>query len=235
MRILAGCPISSDRSWIIEQYKQYLEASTRNAGVELDVLFLAYREDDPQWLVDAYPSAEIEFTDLHSEPGDHHWSQRRYHHMSELRNELLSHVRQREPEIFLSLDSDVLLHPQAIKSALGIFDAQPELWAVGTKCYLSKRSERYPNAGYWSRRGHPGMWNRSLGNRPVRADVLMASTLMKPSAYNTDYRFHNQGEDLGWSIAIHEQGGKMFFDPSVVSKHVMAPELLHEIDPRVGY
>ena len=126
MRILVGCPISSDRDWVIREYRAYLEAAADVADVEIDVLFLAYREDDPQWLRDAYPSAHIEFTDLHSSPGDHHWSQERYHHMAALRNELLTYVRDREPEIFFSLDSDILLHPLAIKSALGIFNEQPK-------------------------------------------------------------------------------------------------------------
>jgi hypothetical protein len=212
-----------------------LEAAADVADVEIDVLFLAYREDDPQWLIDGYPSAHIEFTDLHSAPGDHRWSQQRYHHMAALRNELLSYVRDREPEIFFSLDSDILLHPLAIKSALGILREQPDLWAVGTKCFLSKRSERYTNAGYWTKKGHPGMWNRCLGSRPTRADVLIASSFMRYSAYNTDYRFHRQGEDLGWSTAIHEQQGKLWFDPTCISKHVMAPELLNVVDKRVGW
>jgi hypothetical protein len=66
-------------------------------------------------------------------------------------------------------------------------------------------------------------------------DVIMAMKLMKPSAYWVDYRDHEQGEDVGWSIACQEQHLRLGWDGRVCSKHVMKPEQLDPIDARCGY
>lgn len=234
MKILVGCPISADREWAIERYDQHIQKAAETANVDIEYLFLTYKNADHEWLRKALPKAQIELTELEPAPGDHRWSQKRYEHMAALRNEMLGHVRERDPNLFFSLDSDVMLHSDAIKSALNVFQEHPEAWAVGTKCFLSRRSTRYTNAGYWVR-GKTTQWHRHLSNRVVRADILIASSLMGRQAYHTDYAFHRQGEDLGWAVNIKLKKGILYFDPRVVSKHVMAPELIDVVDERVGW
>jgi hypothetical protein len=63
----------------------------------------------------------------------------------------------------------------------------------------------------------------------------LAIKLMSPRAYNIDYRFHHQGEDIGWSVAATEKGLKLGWDGRICSKHVMAADQLQLVDPRCGY
>jgi hypothetical protein len=65
--------------------------------------------------------------------------------------------------------------------------------------------------------------------------VIMAIKLMTPPAYNVDYEWNHQGEDIGWSLAALARGLKLGWDSRTTTKHVFYPHLLDEVDPRCGY
>lgn len=171
------------------------------------------------------------------------WNWARFERMVELRNTLLGTVRELEPEYFLSLDSDILLHEDAIANMVETIETMP--WqAVGGKTYLSpprinpKTGEELAGC-----RSHPSWANvtRNGGLRRQDAegvfpcDVIMAIKLMTMPAYGIDYEVHAQGEDTGWSLACAKHGVRVGWDGRVTSKHIMRSEDLDVIDPRCGY
>lgn len=156
------------------------------------------------------------------------WSSARYRHMVELRNLLLGEVRRQSPDLFLSLDSDILLHPEALElmiGDLGCFDA------VGARCYMTATGVSAPS---YANLGREGSLRRPDSDSVFACQVIMAAKLMSPTAYRVDYRIHAQGEDIGWSTACTDAGLRLGWEGRVVSKHVLCPGMLDEIDPRVG-
>lgn len=162
------------------------------------------------------------------------WSRQRLLHMVYLRNILLDEVRSINPEMFLSLDSDMLLNKMSIVGMLEGFK-EDDAWAVGGKAFMSK-GRLHPSYGRFNspNKSWTG-FKRQDSNLLLKVDVLMAIKMMNRSAYNVDYVFHRQGEDIGWSSAVADAGGKLFWDGRYCSKHVMDPKLLGVIDERCGY
>lgn len=158
------------------------------------------------------------------------WVPDRVEHMVTLRNLLLADVRGYRPEYFLSLDSDVLLHPDGIRT---LIDAIGQGWdAVGGKCYLSPGRE-CPNYAVLHREKVLHRPDAEGGLFPV--DVLMAVKLMSPAAYAVNYTAAKSGEDEGWSTNCRNVGLKLAWDSRVVNKHVMQKEHLDRFDKRVGF
>lgn len=157
------------------------------------------------------------------------WNESRYHHMVFLRNHLLAVVRHMEPEYFLSLDSDILVHQQVL---VHLLETIKSFDAVGGKLYMTQMGTIAPS--------YANLVNAAGLSRPdfdgvMAVDVIMAMKLMTPAAYAVDYRYHFQGEDIGWSLAVRKLGMKLGWDGRICSKHVMAPGDLLPVDPRCGY
>jgi hypothetical protein len=229
-KLLIGCPVT-DRNWILPTWFKYAQDACDVAGVDAQYVFLV-PEDDEETIdcISEHSNATIALGTQQAYPGDHKWSGARYENMVSLRNELLSWVRIKHPDYFFSLDSDILLHPHAIRNLLEDMEDY-DYWAVGSKCYLSRTSVKFPNAGTWVGRGF-----RRANTRGVsKVGVIMAAKMMGPDAYNTDYQYHSMGEDLGWSRAVIEAGGTLGFDGRVTNKHIMDERRLDLTDDRVGW
>lgn len=232
--LLVGCPVRA-RDWALPSWFEHVEIAAAKAGLEPDFVFVGDPERDPAtWdVIDKFADYHTVYPIFVHEDDmivDHRWVYARYERMAWLRNQMLEQVRAVMPTWFLSLDSDVMLHPDAIQrmieTATGAFDA------VGSKVYLGDRGTRYPN---WAKLDPAGRLMRSDFGGVMRVDVLMAVVLMNADAYDVDYQVHTLGEDIGWSIACKEAGVLLGFDGTVTSKHVMSPVKLDIVDARVGY
>lgn len=232
MKLLVGCPLYR-REWCIAHYLDYAEAAAVEAGFRPDYLFVGPQDDPTMLLIDEWSRehrrrAFLEPEPQNDDPGEHTWNPTRYEFMAQLRNRLLGAVRQLEPELFLSLDSDILLNQRALLSALegvGQFDA------VGLKVHMFPGLD---HPSYAMLRGIAGL-ERQEWDGFGRVDVIMAAKLMTSVAYNVDYSAHHLGEDVGWSINCRDQGVILGFDGRITSKHLMTREQLDQIDPRCGY
>jgi hypothetical protein len=234
MKITVGCPIK-DRYWILPTWFNYVEDAAKIANVDVNYIFVVSKNDVRTLeILESKENTTLIFTDEVDETYRRIWNKSRYEHMVHLRNKLLRQVRKIKPFYFLSLDSDILIHPQAIKNMFDAFEQYPDAWAVGSKCFLSTTTRVHPNMGNWSDRNF-NKYYRADSNNLVHSDILMAIKMMSPKAYNIDYQPHIHGEDLGWSRAVKEAGGEMFWDGKDASKHVMNMKMLDLVDKRVGY
>lgn len=243
MKLLVGCPISH-REWVLPKWFEHLAYALYRAELHIEdvgVMFLGDMDNDPatyQVAVDHANTREMDFEWVQVEdtrPMDiRDWGLRgRYRRMVELRNILLHRVRARQPEAFLSLDSDMLLHPWAIKGMLEHIEPRT---AVGGKAYMDEyHEERSTSNPSWARLGREGTLQRSDSDGTFPVDVIMAIKLMSPEAYGVDYEMHVQGEDTGWSVACRRAGVRLVWDGRYASKHVMNREMLDVIDQRVGF
>lgn len=235
--ILVGCPLW-DRLWIIDEWLTYTVEACSVANLVPSFVFVGDLRDPTVERVTKLCLDNGYEVFLVQEDEDRHvkyaraWNHSRYDRMVFLRNLLLKKVREINPEFFLSLDSDILLAPFALKmmmSLMGQFDA------VGGKTYMTPPSGRNgmvcPSYGMLP----AGRLQRKDSKEVLTVDAIMAIKLMSPKAYAVDYRFHEQGEDLGWSMACTENGLKLGWDGRVCSKHVMALKYLDIVDDRCGF
>lgn len=234
MKILVGCPFS-DRRWILDRWVKHVNSAMSEAGCDFSFLFVV--GDGNQSDVDALKSISnstlIKVSES-SRADKRQWNSSRYYHMVELRNSLLAGVREISPDLFLSLDSDILLAPEAVSSALDALAKHSDSWAVGLKCFMSPSSVAHPSMGIWANNSCVSFRRKDCSDIAT-VDIIMAAKLMKPSAYNIDYEFHKNGEDLGWSLNVKGAGGKLIWDGRVTNKHVMSPAFLDTIDKRSGF
>lgn len=224
MKVLVGCPVSN-RSWILPTWKRHVDAC--HGLEEAEFIFVAsYNDPDIELLKDW---GEVAVTAEKPRSDRRHWEPARIRKMVEVRNHLLAAVRDIKPDYFLSLDSDILIHPEAFQSALELL--QPaDVWSVGLKCFMTPDSYLFPSNALRS-----GRYERVKVSKPVEVDIIMGAKLMKPEAYNIDYEYEKFGEDGGWSKAVKDAGGRLIWDGRISNKHVMTPELLDQVDERIGW
>lgn len=233
MKILVGAP-TQNREWIIGDWMQHAIKSVHNAGADPEFL-LVCPPNDPGAEIAADMASDMRVP-LHlvlteEDPRDdvRVWNGDRYGHMVYLRNLLLESVRRLNPDYFLSLDTDILLHSKALYYMLPhmrVFDA------VGGKTFMTSRGDMFPSFAFLH---ESGALKRFASSDTFQCDVIMAIKLMSSPAFHVDYQWAKQGEDIGWSKAAREAGLKLGWCGTVASKHVMVPERLGEYDERCGY
>jgi hypothetical protein len=232
LKLVVGCPVSR-REWILGRWFDHVDRAATVAEVEVSYVFVVAEEDPCVQIMDLRGDCRKVFA-LDSRSQDKRdWSPDRYQVMTDLRNMLLREVRTLSVPFFLSLDSDILLHQDAVCNLLESIQVKPHFFdAVGGKCYMTSTGVKYPSFAQLTSSG--GLL-RSDEWSVFPVDVLMAIKLMSPAAYAVDYVYDQRGEDLGWSKACRKAGLKLGFDGRVVSKHVMNHDYVDVVDKRVGF
>jgi hypothetical protein len=229
VNLIVGCPVSC-REWILPTWFAHVERAAELAGLQPTFTFVCH-PDDRSWscLLEHAPTATMVTAPFRRGRDERRWNPERYLQMVDLRNQLLETVRAQQPDLFLSLDSDILLHPDQLKLMVECLD---RFDAVGGRCYMTSSGTRFPS---WGRLTRHGNLQRTDAEGTFPVDVIMACKLMTPPAYAIDYVLDIQGEDIGWSRAATQAGVRLGWDGRVIAKHVLAPHLLTPLDPRVGF
>lgn len=235
-RVVIGCPIR-DRAWAVNAWLDFaLDAAF---AAESDVHFVFVAHPDDQATIDAIrfrlpeDLATVVLSDeTHPVGYRRTWDAVRFSQMASLRNQLLAEVRDLQPDLFWSLDSDILAHPRALTSAVDLVE-NSGYDAVGQACFMTTHGTTAPSYGMLI--GPSSGLKRPWQEGQFEVDVIMASKVMTPAAFDVDYVTHRLGEDIGWSLAARARGCRLGWDSMQVSKHVMRPEGLWEFDERCGY
>lgn len=229
MKLVVGCPIRN-RAWILRPWSLFVEAACEAVGVEPIYAFVMAKDDDSAEVIERFEHEVIMVTtDEALVPDGHQWNEARYREMVSVRNQLLAAVRECQPDYFLSLDSDILIHEAVLANLLADLS---RFDAAGGKCFMTPQGTDHPS--YANFLNAAGLLRPNTSD-VIPVDAIMAIKLMSPAAYEIDYAFHIYGEDLGWSRSATRAGLKLGWDGRVVSKHVMLPELLEPVDVRCGY
>lgn len=239
MRLLVGCPVR-DRDWIIPSWFSHVEAACTMAEITPVYIFVCDRRDPTRPHCEEQARRyghDLHFVDVLEPPvvnrQEHVWSTdpTALERMVHLRNYLLEGVRSLNPDYFFSLDSDILVRPDTIKNLLETIQKDARGFdALGQKVYLSPGKDAPSYMTLHSR----GV-SRKDCEAVFRVDIIMAAKLMTPKAYAVNYSWHQDGEDIGWSLKCRDQGVRLGWYGLNACKHVMEPSQLTKVDKRCGY
>lgn len=235
-QVLVGCPVR-DRGWILNEYIAAVnEATSQLENFEFHFIFLVSPQDDSFFSVDLPEGSFIYYSDETDEDYAYkrNWGITRYEDMAAIRNQLLGYVRALDPDYFISLDSDILIHRDSLVNMFTELETNTDYSALGGKVYLSESGRNATNYGYWL---GPDTYNfsRQDSDLLMTVDILMAFKIMNREAYHVDYEAHKLGEDLGWSKKMREAKLRMRWDGRITNKHVFERHLLDQVDYRCGY
>lgn len=244
MRVVVGAPVRR-REWAAETWMDHVAWATVDAGIKddaVDLVFVSHPEDPTNALLkqsaDLY-GFRTHFIDDIEKPSHlkRSWGPARLHTMVRVRNLLLEKVRELEPDLFLSLDSDIMLQKSALRSMARLLASggKPNCRPSATShcVFLDQLSTHFPNFAMLTSNGQ--MKRDYVGGDLCNVHVIMAAKLMTPDAYHVDYEYDARGEDIGWSLAVRRAGMHLGWTGKVISKHCMEPEDLYRVDRRVGY
>lgn len=120
---MIGCPVQK-REWIIDKWFWHVNKACVQVGVKPAFIFVMDESDEPMNSI-IHNCCEIYGSDLYvcsidevDREDKRIWNNIRFERMSVLRNILLDGVRKVSPPHFLSLDSDILIHLDGIKTML---------------------------------------------------------------------------------------------------------------------
>jgi len=236
VKLAVGCPIY-ERAWVLPSWLERLKPWSEHADLTL-VFVYTPSQDATRDLIE-----EVDFakTVVHTVSAGTHSTQRnwgdagRIKTLAALRNDLLDAVTALQPDLFLSLDSDILAcsweELQILIGDLGYFDA------VAPLVMLSKNGTT-SNAFYQRVPGGSRRRVKTFYDVPMPVDVICAAKLMHQEVFSrmdVMYRYHPAGEDIYWSNRMHESGYSIALDPRVKMKHIMGPDQLDKVDDRVGW
>jgi hypothetical protein len=229
--LVVGCPVAH-RSWILDAWFDAIEDSCEIAGLSPMYAFVVDRDDPCIEIIERRARFRAyEVVDPSKGTDARRWDPQRFSYMVDVRNRLLRLVRAFEPERFLSVDSDILVHRHLVQALVADLD-NDDYDAIGGKCYMTATGVKFPSWGRISRQGSLQRYD-AASYFPV--DVIMAIKLMGPRAYQVDYEFDLQGEDIGWCKACARTGLRLAWDGRIASKHLLSPKMLGRRDVRIGW
>ena len=234
--LIIGCPIYK-RSWIFPYWISCIENQDfdfAEIGFVFEIspddsetidMLIKYRNSRPDietFVIDI----KTDIPHFDHEEGSRTWSISKYENMVNLRNSLLSTVREIKPKYFFSLDSDILLvNKDTIKFLIAHIESGAD--AVSPLMFMTPIDARYPSVMDWIK--EPGGQACRKEQYPLgqyfKSDIIMAAKMMSKSVYeNVDYCLHLQGEDLGWSGNAAKLGFNLYS-----ASYIYAPHIMHKI------
>lgn len=234
--VVFGCPVAN-RSWVLDRWWDAI-ASQVPDGYQWKVVFV-YTESEDDTLgkleqMQGWASVHIinagesprprEAMDKHMWPLDH------IRAMAGWRNLLLDYAKEQQAEWFFSVDSDIILPPNAFNDLVGPMERTLiHTGYVATAPLVNMAEHLDPGTfaynymdwvddGVTARAYRAG---RPMRDETFKADVIMAAMLINRRGFAIKWAEHEQGEDIGWSWNAVQMGWKLCVNPDVICNHIM--------------
>lgn len=236
VEIVVGCPVLY-RAWVLPRWFDHVEIACKRAGLIPAFCFVGDSKGDPKtWdvIYDRTKGYELlaESIDEVRRFDIRDWDKERFARMAFLRNLQLQRVKAADPDLFLSLDSDILLHPDALSNMIETQQARFDV--VGGYCHMTPMGRHHPSFANLVTPDRMYRWKvESPGVFPV--DIVMAIVLQDRRAYGVPWAPAREGEDIGHSNNLRAAQLKLGADARVVNKHVMNQHMLEVVDSRCGF
>lgn len=239
MKVVLGAPVA-ERAWILPSWWGCLTKQTLQPAEYRFVRSLG--QDETGWLL-SWPGmgrSIVYVTTLpyHSrnERNDDRNDPWRAKHMADLRNQLRKLFLATDADVFVSLDTDILLEDPTTLERL--VQTLQDGWDVATLTTylhpLGPRSECY-NVGFFTDRseGLTQGWRRAelrdatSGESPVGIDIPMAVFAITREALSVcEYRAHGQGEDVGFAQDLAKHNCRVAWCTDLEGHHIWDEQAL---------
>jgi cellulose synthase/poly-beta-1,6-N-acetylglucosamine synthase-like glycosyltransferase len=161
-----------------------------------------------------------------------------YERFATLRNMVLDYVLSTDADYYVSIDSDIVVHPDLVSRLVAQMEARPEYGMIGAIVNNTRRRDmkrKYPRAIYnFGKKLDKINKGSQIRMKPlckfkryefIDVDYTGACMIlnMKMLRENPEVRWgpHRQGEDLYMCERIDEAGYKIGVDTSIVTLHLM--------------
>jgi hypothetical protein len=224
MRLAIGCPIYN-REWVIPRWWEALEAQALPPGTEVEFHFaVSPSEDDTERLLLERCNGRLSLlncADLPTFPNRHKGhNAERFATLATLRNRLVESVRRSDPDYFLSVDSDMILEPNAVQEMLGVGDCVGALSdMLGSAIMVHPSAMRLEHNGVKVKAQRISV--DGIGDEPLPVDVVMAVVLFSRRGYRAvHYGLHEQGEDIAAALSLRDAGVSRWLQPRARATHL---------------
>jgi hypothetical protein len=242
--ILIGCPIY-DRAWILPYWIEFIEKQDypkENLGFIFELgpdddsthdLLWEWQNNSPHYKIfDAQIYMRMQH-ETHPD-GTRVWSSDKYYNMVTLRNNLLERAtaQSHQFDYYFSLDSDILLEDPLTLSKLVEKAQDSEKHVISPLMYMTPSDTNFPSAMSWvdgpGKRAARKLDQYHVGET-FECDIVMAAVFMKKEVYtNARYRWHRQGEDLGFASALSDLSFRSFAAWDIYCPHIMNTQMLRD-------
>jgi hypothetical protein len=238
MKLIIGCPIYK-RDWIFPLWASAIERQSiplNKIGFifevsaddekmhDMLVLWRKYHREIPHFEI----NKREDIPHFEHAPNSRQWTISKYENMVNLRNSLLTRVRELSPDYYFSLDSDVIIKNDSTLELL-IGHIKDGTDAVNPLMYMTPFGTDFPSVMSWIDKDQ----FKATRNKdyPIgtffESDVIMAAKMMSKKVYeNVDYEIHSQGEDLGWSANASKKGYSLACASYIYAPHIMHQQML---------
>ena len=225
MKLVIGAPVK-DRAWILPLWLESVHSQFASAGLEPHIVCLYSESSDETLELLTGAGVEVIYDD---EPGrstseieGHNWGHfETYDYMSRIRNRLTDHVRNSGADLFLSLDTDIILPPGGLSELVEYSSTHPGV--VSPAVNMSWQAVAW-NVMNWTQPDfHLSAAYRAPGvPSEGHVEILMAAMLLDRVAMTVcEWRPHVQGEDVGFGQSAREHGVDLWWVPSISCDHHM--------------
>jgi len=244
-KILIACPVFK-REWILPTWLEFIENQDfpkENLGFMFELgdddeathdILWDWQCSHPQYHIFDGQIDQRLYHEAHPD-GTRQWHSERYETMATLRNSLLERASQMTDryDYYFSLDSDILLEdPQTLNKLVAHAEAISDADVLSPLMYMTPFDTDYPSAMTWV--DHPGgRAIRDLGEYKIgevfKADIVMAAVFMKQHVVErVRYRWHPQGEDLGFAAELARMNMSSYCVWDVYCPHIMHSFMLSD-------
>lgn len=238
MKLAVGAPVA-ERGWILPTYLDCLSRQT----VQPDYYRFVYsksKDDTLSVLNEAEQSLDLQVFETtlpyysRDERGTDRKDPWRATHMSKLRNRLRALFLQTDADVFLSLDTDILLEDETIiEQMLETLQSTDNCDLVAARTSLHALHDDVHNVGWFTDRvdsSSEQAWRRAedsdllIYKPPIQIDIPMAVFVVNRFTHSMcRYKSHAQGEDIGYAQTFLAHRFKAVWRPDLVCRHVWGP------------
>jgi GT2 family glycosyltransferase len=226
--ITIGAPVRN-RAWILRHYLDHL-VSLDYPKDKIRFLFILNDSTDrsdevlrdfKQEYKELYAGIEISVYNQHAPEDERTWRREKiYHTLANVRNKLLEQI---ETPYFFSVDTDILVPPNALKV---LVESNKDIVAgVIRNDYIIQPDAEYPNQLtnlLIMKNGTIRHYMKYPLNDLFQVDVTGAIYLLKKEVCEqVRYGFDPQGEDVYFCLQAKEKGFEIWANSNVYAQHVM--------------
>lgn len=248
-QILISSPVSS-RAWILPYYLEHIKRIDYPKNSIHFYFIINNCEDDSRQIlndfkrenIDEYGSITIETHNTKYKFKDERSTSVRteftYHHLSELRNKCLDFAKSIKVDCLLSVDSDILVPSDILTKLLAANKPIISSLIYNGYKFTPETPWKYTNIMKIDSSGniaHISNWYtknalKLTESKIVPVDITGAVYLIAKEVIQSGvrYGFHNQGEDVTFSLDAKSKGFNSFCDVSCLSSHIMGEDLLYK-------